>query len=216
MRRRLLGAVCVLLSLGGANGCSSHETTAPQAPAANGGGAQALNAGVLDPTTEVVSLARSVILSDDITVSATIGPEGGSLSIPEAGGKIIIPAGALRHPTQIKMTARAGRNVVYEFCPHGTVFDVPVTIQQDLDYTVANGMKDLRTLQAGYFQQGLNAIFSDPGKSLARVTELRGVQIDAPAGRWIARFFIYHFSGYIMSSGFAPTDGGSDSTNTQL
>jgi len=109
------------------------------------------------------------------------------------------------------MTAKSGQNVAYTFHPHGIVFNLPVTIEQNLDYTAA-GATDAGTLQAGYFWRRLNDIYIDQGKSLAQVSEVRHAIVDSSTDPRIVRFFIYHFSGYILSTGFAPTDsGGGDS-----
>ena len=78
-------------------------------------------------------------------------------------------------------------------------------VVQDLTYTdIKRGR--LSRIQAGYYQQTLDAIFVNLTASLARVTELRDVDLDDTVNPRIATFYISHFSGYIMSSGFA--DGG--------
>src|SRR5690242_3078228 len=217
MSRSVVRSLCVLLILGAASACSSHEPTAPaRAPLAavpsiepGPGIAAAASA-----SQAVITLARSSYLTHDLTAAATIGPEGGSIEIPVAGARIVFPAGAINEPTHIKMTAKAGWNVAYEFCPHGIVFNLPVALEQDLDFTVAK-QSDLRTLQAGYFAQGLEAIFADRGKSIAWVSDVRGVALDSPGNPRRGRFFIYHFSGYIFSTGFAPSDSGGDDTIIQ-
>lgn len=212
MSRSSLRVLCVLLAVGVAASCQSHETTAPL-------GANELSRDQTSDATvhTVVALSRRTYLASDVSASVTIGPEGGEIKIPEAGGRIIVPAGAVSKSWHITMTAKAGWDVAYTFMPHGIVFAVPVTFEQDLDYTAATGMKDVRTLQAGYFGQGLDSIFADAQKSLARVSEVRAVGVDSASDPHVGRFFIYHFSGYIMSSGFAPTDGGGgDSTSPQF
>lgn len=220
MRWSSLHVPCALLVLGVAVACHSRETTAPLGAATDG--AISTNALSRDQAVDgtihtVVALPRKAYLSSDITASATIGPEGGEIEIAAAGAKVIFPAGAVATTRRIRVTAKAGWNVAYEFRPHGIVFAVPLTFEQNLDYTVAAGMKGARTLQAGYFSQGLDTIFADAQKSLARVSEVRGVAIDSSANPLVGRFFIYHFSGYIFSSGFAPTDsGGGDPASPQF
>ena len=206
--------LCVLLALGVADACYTHEATGPMRAASDG--ASSANALSHDQIPgiglhTVVALSRATYLDKDVSASGTIGPEGGTIEIGAAGVKIIIPPGALSTARRIRMTAKSGWNVAYTFHPHGIVFNAPVTIEQSLDYTAA-GAADLGTLQAGYFWRGLDDVYVDEGKSLAKVSELRRAIVDSSTDPRIARFFIYHFSGYIMSSGFAPTDsGGGDS-----
>jgi hypothetical protein len=64
-------------------------------------------------------------------------------------------------------------------------------------------MKDATKLEAGYYQDSLTDALVDPSQSLARVSELRRVDLDLPVNPRVAKFYIYHFSGYILSSGFA-------------
>ena len=213
MSRRWVPAVCALLALGAASACVLDAPVAPTASSTLSAELDASSSrGGNSATDTVQALKRSIPLTEDLRASATIGPEGGEIVLDDAGGKIVFPAGALRQATRITMIAKAGWNVAYEFCPHGITFDAPVVIVQELGKTVAASMKDVRTLQAGYYQQGLEAIFVDPGRSLARVTELRNVVLDQPLNPRAAKFYIYHFSGYILSSGFAPGSGGGDET----
>lgn len=214
MIRRSVSTVCALLALGAAAACAWD---APLAPSANSTSGRALSTTTLpgraaDAMSDtVVTLRRSTPLTHDIRVSATIGPLGGEIAVDGSGGNIIFPPGALREATHITMIAKAGWNVAYEFCPHGITFDVPAVLTQELASTGAT-TKDLRTLQAGYYAQGLDAIFLDRGQSVARVSELRDVLFDQPLNPRVAKFYIYHFSGYILSSGFAPGGDGSEDT----
>lgn len=215
MIRKLLPAVCGVFALGIAIGCGSESVFAP--PATGHGSAITAPArattGSGDATDTVVALARRSPLDHDISATAVIGPAGGSITLDAAGATIVFPPGALDSPRQIKMTAKAGANVAYEFCPHGITFAVPVVVRQDLTLTQANA-NDFRTLQAGYFSRGLDAIFVDGAKSLAAVSEIRGVNLDTPSNPRIGTFYISHFSGYIVSTGFAD-GGGSDSSFAQ-
>ena len=206
--------LCVLLALGVAGACYTREPTAPMRAASGGPAPANPLSSDLAPVVgvhTVVTLSRVTYLANDVTASATVGPDGGVLDIGAVGARIIIPAGALSRERHIRMTAKAGSNVAFEFHPHGITFNVPVTVEQNLDYTAAAGLTDIQ-LQAGYFWRALNDIYVDQAESLARVSEVRRVLVDSSTDPRVARFFIYHFSGYIMSSGFAPTDsGGGDS-----
>lgn len=215
MTRKLLPAICGLVALGIAIGCGSDSVLTPVitsrgsasiTPAAQAGTGRA------DQTETVVALTRKWPLDHDITATATIGPAGGSISVDAAGATIVFPPGALDAPRQIKMIAKAGATVAYEFCPHGISFAAPVAVQQNLTFTRASA-SDLRTLQAGYYKQSLDAIFVDPGSALVKVSELRGIDLDTPGNPRIGTFYISHFSGYIISTGAG--GGGSDSSSTQ-
>ena len=214
--RKLLPALCGVVALGIAIGCGSESALSPRTAghgsSSMGAAARALTASA-DPTDVVIALTRKSPLDHDVSATATIGPEGGSITLDAAGATIVFPAGALDTPRQIKMTAKAGSSVAYEFCPHGITFAAPVAVQQNLTFTRASA-SNVRTLQAGYFKQGLDAIFVDPGKSLAQVSEIRGVDLDRPSNPRVATFYISHFSGYIISTGFAG-GGGSDSSSAQ-
>ncbi len=71
-------------------------------------------------------------------VSAVIGAAGGTLTGPD-GAQVVVPAGALRTDTTIGLARNAdgapaveapwAPAAIYEFTPHGTVFDLPVTIR---------------------------------------------------------------------------------------
>ena len=213
--RKLLPAVCGVVALGIAIGCGSDSVLTPtissRGSASITPAAQARTGGG-DETDTVVALTRKWPLDHDITATATIGPAGGSITIDAAGATIVFPPGALDTPRQIKMVAKAGATVAYEFCPHGITFAAPVAVQQNLTFTRASAA-DLRALQAGYYKNSLDAIFVDPGNAIVRVSELRGIDLDKPSNPRIGTFYISHFSGYIVSTGFA--GGGGDSSSTQ-
>jgi hypothetical protein len=210
MSRRLLPALGVLLALGAAYACHSDSTLAPSASTGSRVPASAAQSGRrdVDPTTvTVVALKRSFNLPIDVSASAVIGPRGGEITLWPSGAKIVFPAGALSAPTRITMTAKAGWNVAYEFSPHGIVFDKPVTVQQDLNWTSYRSGSGGK-VQAGYYQDSLSEALVGPSLSIARVSEVRRVDLDRPLNPSVAAFYIYHFSGYLMSSGFA--GGGSE------
>jgi hypothetical protein len=214
--RKLVSALCAVVALGIAIGCGSESVlTTPTTTRASASitSQSQTGTGSAEETDTVLALTRKWPLDHDVTATATIGPAGGSISIDAAGATIVFPAGALESPRQIKMTAKAGAIVAYEFCPHGITFAVPVTVQQDLTVTRAS-VNDLRTLQAGYYKQSLGAIFVDPGNSIVKVSELRAIDLDKPSNPRFGTFYISHFSGYIVSTGFA-SGGGSDSASSQ-
>lgn len=145
-------------------------------------------------------LKRLTPLDSDLSASAVIGPQGGSIKINAAGGKIEIPAGALSAPTTITMTALAGPNVAYEFQPHGTVFAQPVKIQQDLKVTWASVYPSLlQTAHGAYYDSSLDSTFVDSTKLLMKVKEHELGYPDISASQ--IKFYIGHFSGYVVLCG---------------
>ena len=237
MIRKVLSATGLLIAIALVYGCGSDAATAPSGPSrlraslatqepfghggsgltessnaalgANNEPVHPADTALINPGIDtVLVLKRPFYLPYDVSVSADIGTQGGEINIKEAGGKIDFPPGALRERTHITMTAKAGWNVAYEFEPHGISFDKPVKVQQDLKYTLADGGKNAKNLTAGYYSKDLNGSFLDPWKFFARVSELRHVDVDHPANPRVAKFYVYHFSGYLMSSGFKGGMGG--------
>jgi hypothetical protein len=148
-------------------------------------------------------LKRLTPLASTLSASATIGPNGGSITIKEAGGKIDIPPGALSQPTLITMTAFAGPNVAYEFQPHGLTFAQPVKIQQTIKGTWAELYPTLlKGMHGSYYgQTSLDSAWVDPGKYFAKIDENQIGYFEANASQ--IKFYVNHFSGYAVSCGFS-------------
>lgn len=66
--------------------------------------------------------------------SGTIGPDGGTLSIPGADFTIVFPRGALSSSTNITIVPNADGYVGYEMLPHGLTFGQPVIVTQGLTH----------------------------------------------------------------------------------
>ena len=171
---------------------SCSESTAPDrrlAPPAS------VDASVNGVQRTVYVLRRKRALEEPITVSATIGFAGGKLSIPEAGLAVDVPVGALLFPTKISVTALRGENVAYEFGPHGQFFLKRIIISQALHDTYS--LNSTPQYRAAYF-------LDDPTswqQAVVNVIELLTTTYDRKGQT--ARFGVVHFSGYLMSSGFA-------------
>ena len=145
-------------------------------------------------------LKRITPLASDISQSMVIGPAGGSIVIQAAGGKIDFPAGALAVPTLITMTAFAGPNVAYDFQPHGLTFAQPVKIQQTIAGTWAAQYPVLLTgMHGSYYGTSLDNAWVDPTKFFAKVDENEIGYVEANKSQ--IKFFIGHFSGYMLSCG---------------
>jgi hypothetical protein len=174
--------------------CGIDQPTAVPRPEVAAPGAP--NASLLTTVTSLLSvegLQRTTPLAAPITVSKSMGTDGGTLSIPEAGVSVFVPRGALTQPTTITMTARAGSLVAYDFAPHGITFAKPLVFKQQLKGTNAS-LLTAPFLQLGYY--------SDPNlltKTGGLVSELLGGVLDTLS--WTFTAPIPHFSGYIVTSG---------------
>jgi hypothetical protein len=194
--------------------CSDSPTTARFSPyAARPGFAKIKATDSLMFMTEVsysdtaLVLKRSMPLAENISVSAVIGRRGGSIKIDQAGGKLEIPAGALAEETVITMTAVAGPDVSYEFQPHGLTFAVPVKIQQTIAGTLAEKYPQLLDgMHGSYFDQTtLDSAFVDPARQFAKVKEHQIGYMESSKSQ--IKFYIGHFSGYLVSCGFSEGKG---------
>jgi hypothetical protein len=199
---RRLGALALALTLAA---CSADQVTAPpqmKAPASDPsasllGGLLGTVTGVLNLTTNE-AIQRTKPLAAPITVMKTIGYDGGTLSIPEAGVTVTVPRGALYRTTTITMTARAGSLVAYDFSPTGTTFNKPLLFNQSLKGTNVN-LLQVPFLRLGYY--------SDPGllgDVTAVVSDLLGGVVNLLD--WSFNAPIKHFSGYVVTCGRASFD----------
>jgi hypothetical protein len=136
------------------------------------------------------------------SVSAVIGPEGGTLSLPGSDFTMNIPAGALASPTTITVVSKAGSHVAYEMLPHGLRFLQPVTAVQGLQNTASYGTDAGNAVRAAYLPEGSDAIddvddSASPSELQASATYFYGAKPVAETQVWI----INHFSRYILVSG---------------
>lgn len=196
---RRLGLAALGLML--ASACSPERALAPTtmtAPPAAPNALLGIDLGgtigsVLSALRLVSPVQRTMALSADITVRKTIGVEGGRLEIDAAGVTVIVPAGALSAPTEITMTARAGRMIAYDFAPHGITFNKPLEFRQSLKGTNAS------ILSGPFMKLGYYADERQLGRTTALVSELIGGTLDGLTGTFTAR--ISHFSGYVVTCG---------------
>jgi hypothetical protein len=137
----------------------------------------------------------------DQTVSAVVGPDGATLSLPGADFSMNIPAGALSTPTAITIVSRAGSYVVYDMLPHGLRFAVPVTAIQGLSTVSGYGTSASNNVRSAYLSQANDQVAFDgsvsPVELEAATTYYYGVQQIAETHSWI----VNHFSRYILISG---------------
>jgi hypothetical protein len=140
-------------------------------------------------------------LKKSITVKQVVGPRGGQIKIPQAGLTVVFSKGALTESTTITVTAESGSLVRYEFGPHGTQFQAPVAIEQDMSQTTIYGnVKLAATLSGGYLPDGVADLKGDS----ARVSEKHPTQTstgsDGHGNQQMKQsvFVVWHFSGYIL------------------
>ena len=134
-------------------------------------------------------------------VSAVIGPDGGTLSLPGSDFSMSIPSGALVEPLTITVVAKAGPYVAYEMLPHGLQFLKPVTAVQGLRTTAAYGTDAGKAVRSAYLPEGRESVDTDdstsPSELEAATTYFYGAEPVAETHHWI----INHFSRYILISG---------------
>jgi ZU5 domain len=134
------------------------------------------------------------------SVSAVIGPDGGTLSLPGSDLTMVVPNGALAAPTTITIVGKGGAYVAYEMLPHGLRFLKPVTAVQGLQNTALYGTDAGNSIRAAYLPEGRDAIGADdsasPSELQAATTYFYGAKPVAETQAWI----INHFSRYILIS----------------
>jgi hypothetical protein len=137
----------------------------------------------------------------DQSVSAVVGPDGATLSLPGADFSMKIPAGALSTPAEITIVSRAGSYVVYDMLPHGLRFAVPVTAVQGLSTVAGYGTSASNNIRSAYLSQANQQVAVDgsvsPVELEAATTYYYGAQPVAETHLWI----VNHFSRYILISG---------------
>jgi hypothetical protein len=137
----------------------------------------------------------------DQTVSAVVGPDGATLSLPGADFSMTIPAGALSTPTAITIVSRAGSYVVYDMLPHGLRFAVPATAVQGLSTVASYGTSESNNIRSAYLSPTNEQVAFDgsvsPVELEAATTYYYGAQLVAETHLWT----VNHFSRYMLISG---------------
>lgn len=133
------------------------------------------------------------------TVSGTITPWGGTLSIPEADFTLAFPVGAVSAPTLITITSDANY-VAYKMQPAGIKFAKPLVATQKLRYTQVAGQPLSNKLFGAYISDDLLDL-----SKLLNVLEIElSTTIFAPGSATIPdteTWLINHFSRYMLASG---------------
>lgn len=182
--RVVMGAATIAV----AAACSSETATAPAEPDV------AVRAGVLPPGQfrKAKGLEREAEIGKSLTVSKRFtAKDGGTLELSGMKAKLFIPKGAIPRDTMtITMTVLPGKIVAYDFEPHGTVFRKPLTLSVEMAET--KGIP----LFGGYFKSTSQV---DAAKGQVAIDE---VLLAIPNGN-VLLLNLWHFSGYMVSTGFA-------------
>lgn len=137
----------------------------------------------------------------DQSVSAVIGPDGGTLSLPGSDFSMRIPAGALAAPTLITVSSRGAAHVVYDMQPHGLRFLKPVIAVQELRNTASYRTSAGNAVRSAYLADWNDQIGADetaaPAELEAATTLFYGAEPVAETHIW----YLNHFSRFILISG---------------
>jgi hypothetical protein len=148
-------------------------------------------------------LLREKPLARAVTVKQVIKSGGGHIDVPGTDFRLEIPKGAFSAAsTTFTVTALPGSAVAYNFEPHGAQFRVPLKFVQKLDHTNLRGLK----LPPGFQPEIGGAYFADAGMidpvtGIAVVSEMMPADIVATWSGKELSFPIWHFSGYMASTG---------------
>lgn len=193
-------------------GCATDRATAPNDPAVAATKNATLDSAslytpiVTAPGTTVPVVQRLQPLAADLSVSQTITSAGGILQIPSAGLAVVFAPGAVQDSLRVTATANAGSGVVYSFEPHGTVFNAPVYVVQDMGLTtMASDTTLASTIAGAYMPDGLADLNLTGSAAVSEIHRASvGTKHAAAHGGLIldhAVFVIQHFSGYILTGG---------------
>jgi hypothetical protein len=193
---RAVGSMAVL-GLVATVGCSNDGTTAPASPFSE------IRKEVVDPVVISPVLQRKKAIRINRTNHFRIDQQGGWYSIPEAGLYIFVPANAVSEPLTISAKALTGDLMAYEFGPHGTRFNVPLQMYQDLGLAHITAHTDLSKFEVGYFADE-NTLNYQTDKVAVNEFIPTGVVFEGRA----LRFEVSHFSGYVIATGRGSLSGG--------
>jgi hypothetical protein len=193
---RAVGSMAVL-GLVATVGCSNDGATAPASPFSE------IRKEVVDPVVISPVLQRKKAIRINRTNHFRIDQQGGWYSIPEAGLYIFVPANAVSEPLTISAKALTGDLMAYEFGPHGTRFNVPLQMYQDLGLAHITAHTDLSKFEVGYFADE-NTLNYQTDKVAVNEFIPTGIVFEGRA----LRFEVSHFSGYVIATGRGPLSGG--------
>jgi hypothetical protein len=214
LRSRFVRSFTLVLATFVALSCSDYSPTGPVAPTQAQSG---LLSGLLGTVTNLLGSVLHVIgfqtdpngipvmavkwapthTNTVRSVSATIGYNGGTLSIPGSDFTITFPYGALSTPTAITITSDASGYVSYDMQPHGLRFAKPVVVTQRLKNTAVYGTPLALNSFCAYFSTDL----LDLGGILNALEIESTVIFSGSTGQpEVETWQLNHFSRYMLAS----------------
>jgi hypothetical protein len=220
IRSRFIRSAVLVASAFVVLSCSDNSPAAPQTPASGiraGTTQDALLGGLLDgllnAVTSVVAFVGdatgitvhpiawgSSYAHVSYTVSGTVTPWGGTLTIPQSDFTITFPAGAVSQPTLITVTSDPNY-VAYKMSPAGITFAKPAVVTQRLSQTAIYGQPLGSTKLFG-------AYISDDLLDLSQLLHVLEIELSATifsSGPTslpeIEIWAVNHFSRYMLASG---------------
>jgi hypothetical protein len=217
IRSRLFRSSALVLATFVALSCSDYSPTAPIAAPTQTqdglisgllgtvtgllGSVLKIIGGVIDPNGIEVRAARWAPshVNQVRSASATIGINGGTISIPGSDFTITFPYGALTTPTPITIVSDGSGYVSYDMKPHGIVFAKPVIVTQRLRNTSVYARPEAWKAVGAYFPTDpldLSGII----KAVETTTTIifSGGQDGQPE---VETWQLRHFSRYMLASG---------------
>jgi hypothetical protein len=214
-RSRFARSLTLVLATFVALSCSDYSPTGPLAPAQAQNG---LISGVIGTVTNLLGDVIKVIgfrtdpdgipvaaikwapthTTEVRSVSATIGYNGGTLTIPGSDFTITFPYGALSSPTSITITSDASGYVSYDMQPHGLRFAKPVIVTQRLKNTSVYGTPLALNSFCAYFSTDLLDL---SGILKALEIETTTIFSGSTGQAEVETWQLNHFSRYMLASG---------------
>ena len=215
VRSRFTRSFTLVLATFVALSCADYSPTGPLAPAqAQNGLLSGLVGTVTDLLGDVIKVIGFRTDPDGIpvaaikwapthttevrSVSATIGYNGGTLTIPGSDFTITFPYGALSSPTSITITSDASGYVSYDMQPHGLRFAKPVIVTQRLKNTSVYGTPLALNSFCAYFSTDLLDL---SGILKALEIETTTIFSGSTGQAEVETWQLNHFSRYMLASG---------------
>lgn len=126
-----------------------------------------------------------------------IGPEGGELSVPATGLRVVVPRGAVKKPTAFSVSLVDSSLAAYEFQPSGAKFRVPLIVTQKVGALEPVAVQQLKVGYFSHENQWEKQPKVEKHDKKGHVSELLPVTV-SPDGSSFT-FSISHFSGYIIA-----------------
>ena len=222
IRSRFLRSSVLVLSTFVALSCSDSPTAPPATPVSAiraGTQQEALLGGLLGGLLRVVTSIVGFVANANVNVNAvawnssythvshsvsgTISPWGGALTIPESDFTIVFPVGAVTQPTQVTITSDPNY-VAYKMYPHMT-FAKPLVVTQRLRHTVVYGKPLPTPIFGAYIDDSSVDLL---GNLLGTVFKALEIELSAtlyvPGSSTlpeITTWTVNHFSRYMLASG---------------